>query len=134
MKVPSIADAVQRALLFFDGKRYGLCAWCVMPNHVHAMVQTFDRFSLETVVHSWKSFSAHKANRILQRTGRFWQPEYHDRYVRDARHFRAAVAYIENNPVKAGLTASPDTWPWSSALCPPGSAGVTPACPIAFDE
>jgi REP element-mobilizing transposase RayT len=52
---------------------------------------------------------------VLGRAGRFWQREPFDRYVRNKRHFRNALAYIEANPVKAGLCDKPEDWPWSSA-------------------
>ncbi len=45
----------------------------------------------------------------------FWMEEYFDRYIRNADHFRNAVNYIENNPVKAGLCSKPSDWPFSSA-------------------
>jgi REP element-mobilizing transposase RayT len=47
--------------------------------------------------------------------GRIWQREYWDRYMRNERHYWTTKAYIENNPVKAGLVKVPEEWPWSSA-------------------
>jgi hypothetical protein len=67
------------------------------------------------IVHSWKSFTAHECNKVLDRTGRFWEREPFDRYIRNQRHFRNARIYIENNPVKAGLCKEPTDWTWSSA-------------------
>ena len=141
LRDPRIAALVERALLHFDGQRYRLIAWCVMPNHVHALVETREEWPLASVVHSWKSFTAHRANLILKRSGDFWLREYFDRFIRDDRHFASAVRYIENNPVKAGLVARAEDWRWSSALWRgqgekgvrvpvwgfPGSAGVSPA-------
>jgi REP element-mobilizing transposase RayT len=99
-----------------------------MPNHVHALIETRDGFPLADVLHSWKSFTSKKANRLLGRTGEFWQREYLDRYVRDAGHYAAVIAYIEENPVKAGLAKLKTDWPWSSARFRAlGSAGVPPA-------
>ncbi|TXL73657.1 transposase [Vineibacter terrae] len=112
---PQIADITERALLHFDGERCRLIAWCVTPNYVHAMLETLAGYSLPAVVHSWKSFTATVANRLLARTGPFWAREFFDRYVRDDRHFTAARNYIEDNPVKAGLATRPGDWRWSSA-------------------
>ena len=67
------------------------------------------------IVHTWKSYTAHECNKILARSGEFWQKESFDRYIRDENHFASAVAYIENNPVKAGLCKRPQDWKWSSA-------------------
>jgi len=62
-----------------------------------------------------KSFTSHEANKILRQTGQFWMEDYFDRYVRDAKHFANAIAYIENNPVKAGLCEKASDWKFSSA-------------------
>ena len=115
LKDPRIADLVEGALLHFDDQRYRLLAWCVMPNHVHALTEMKDGFPLSEVLHSWKSYTANEANKILGRTGDLWQREYHDRYVRDENHYRNVVAYIENNPVKAGLVKTAKEWRYSSA-------------------
>jgi REP element-mobilizing transposase RayT len=62
-----------------------------------------------------KSYTSQQANRILGRQGPFWHPDYSDRYIRNQEHYQDEVAYIENNPMKAGLCARPEDWPWSSA-------------------
>ncbi len=103
---------------FFDGKRYDLVAYVVMPNHVHLMIKTHEGFPLSKVVHSWKSFTAHEINKHFKKSGRdaqVWQTEYFDRFIRDERHFDQAVDYIHENPVKAGLCRYAREWPWSSA-------------------
>jgi len=115
MAAPQIGRVVENALLYFDGVRYKMPARVVMPNHVHALLIPLEPFPLEDIIHSWKSFTAKEANRILKRTGRFWQAEYFDRYIRDGKHYLAAVDYIEQNPVKAGLCHTPEEWPFSSA-------------------
>jgi putative transposase len=127
LRHPKIARLVEGALFHFDPQRYLLLAWCVMPNHVHALIETKAGWPLDGLLHSWKSFTSHAANKILQRAGEFWQREYLDRYVRNAEHYENVVAYIEENPVKAGLVKLKTEWPWSSARFRPGSAGVPPA-------
>ena len=64
---------------------------------------------------SFKSYTAHEANRLIGRRGKFWLDDYFDRYIRNGEHYRKAVAYIENNPVKAKLCSKPEEWPFSSA-------------------
>lgn len=115
LKNPQVARMVEQALLHFDAQRYRLHAWVVMPNHVHFLFTPLPGNTLSNLMHSLKSWTAKEANRILQREGRFWMPEYFDRYVRDARHFTDVFAYIENNPVKAGLCRQPSDWPYNSA-------------------
>ncbi len=107
---------VQEALLKFDGERYRLLSWVIMPNHGHVILSPIVGFSVSEIMHSIKSYTAHEANKILDRTGQFWAKEYFDRYIRDQRHFANTIAYIENNPVKARLCKAPEQWPYSSAF------------------
>ncbi|MDP3046597.1 MAG: transposase [Chloroflexota bacterium] len=109
------AALVQDSLLHFDGQRYQLLAWCVMPNHVHVLVETREGYPLGEVVHSWKSFTAKQINQRLSRSGGMWAADYYDRYIRNDAHLQAAMDYIESNPVKAGLAKRPDEWRFSSA-------------------
>ena len=110
---PAIATLAVSALRHFDGERYGLAAWVVMPNHLHLLVDVWD-VPLSKLIGGWKSIIAHEANRILHRTGEFWQREYLDTVIRDETHRRTAVKYIENNPVKAGFVREGKEWNWSS--------------------
>ena len=110
-----IAGQVEDALLHFDGVRYRLLSWVIMPNHVHALIETTPSFPLEAVVHSWKSFTAKQVNKVLGRSGHVWEEDYFDRYIRDENHLSTVVDYIEQNPVKAGLVDTASDWRWSSA-------------------
>jgi putative DNA methylase len=115
LALPAVAQIVLQALQCFNGQRYQLHAWTVMPNHVHVLFTPNTGESLSQLLHSWKSFSANKANSVMGKTGSFWQREYFDRAVRNEEHFAAAIEYIHNNPVKAGLCQSPADWLFSSA-------------------
>jgi len=75
----------------------------------------FEEYELKDLVHSLKSYTAHEANKILRREGKFWVDDYFDRYIRNEKHFYKTIEYIENNPVKAGLCAKPSDWRFSSA-------------------
>lgn len=110
-----VAQLAQDTLLHFDGERYRLLAWVVMPNHLHVLAQFLADHPLSKVMHSWKSYIANQGNKLLGRSGRFWQREYFDRFIRNERHYRNAVQYVESNPVRAGLAARPEGWPYSSA-------------------
>ncbi|HKT48098.1 MAG TPA: transposase [Candidatus Acidoferrales bacterium] len=68
---PGIAKIVLESLKHFDGVRYRLFAWCVMPNHVHVLFQLFGEHDLANIVHTWKSFSVKAANVALGRSGEF---------------------------------------------------------------
>jgi putative DNA methylase len=115
LKHSSIAAMVQNSLLEFDGRRYRLFAWVVMPNHVHSLMTRFANYELKNIFHSLKSYTAHEANKMLHRTGQFWMEDYFDRYMRNREHFQKTVQYIENNPVRARLCEKPGDWPFSSA-------------------
>jgi REP element-mobilizing transposase RayT len=109
-----IAGIVQESLLYFDDQRYRLSAWVVMPNHAHLLLTPHASWSLSQIMKSLKSYTSHEANKILGRSGQFWMEDYFDRYIRDKKHFASAIAYIENNPVKARLCRRPEDWPFSS--------------------
>ncbi len=122
LKRDDCAAIVDRALHHFDGKRYRLHAWCVMPNHVHAVMKMFPGQRLASVLHSWKSFTAHEINKALGRHGAVWAREYFDHLVRDEAELERVVRYVLNNPVKAGLA----DWRWCGRDGPT-TAGGTPA-------
>jgi REP element-mobilizing transposase RayT len=115
LRNPTAAKIVQDALLYFDGARYRLHNWCVMPNHVHVLFSCMEGHALSGIVHSWKSFTAKAVNKAMSRSGQFWMEDYFDRYTRDAEHYARAMAYIDNNPVKAGLCKTPEEWPWCAS-------------------
>lgn len=97
LKDKRITQMVENALLYFDQQRYDLYEWRVMPNHVHLLCRIYSGWNLEKIIHSWKSFTAHRANQMLNRTGQFWMLDYFDRYIRDQYHFLKTVEYIRNN-------------------------------------
>ena len=106
MRDVRIASLVANALLFFDGERYEICAWCVMPKHVHVV---FDALvNLDSIVQSWKSYTSKEANRLLNRKGKFWHDDYFDRSIRSREEFDRTIQYVLNNPINAGLM----DWPW----------------------
>jgi REP element-mobilizing transposase RayT len=98
-----IADVVAEALRHFNLSKYRMYAWGVMPNHVHALFRILDGHALTEILHAWKSFSATRANRLLRRSGEFWQREYYDHLVRSEKEFYRIVNYIAENPNRAGL-------------------------------
>ena len=118
---------VADALRHFDNQRYSLFAWCVMPNHVHVLVRVFPGHTLAEVVHSWKSFSAKRANELLNHAGSFWQREYYDHLIQDESEFERAVRYVAENPEKAGLRNW--RWVWVGGRDAHPTAGGTPALP-----
>jgi len=152
LREPGIAQMVQNTLLFFDGKRYRMLAWMIMPNHVHVLFQPMPGWTVAKIVASWKKFTSRKicdyqkttsghanlqigeaTQYAIQENGdpgdepkgkpnSVWQREYWDRFIRDEQHLRQVISYIHQNPVKAGLVATAESWRWSSAY--PGNANL----------
>jgi putative transposase len=102
-----IAEVVANAIL--DSADYELHAWVVMPNHVHLLITP--QASLPRIMQLLKGSTAHEANRLLKRTGTFWQDESYDHLVRNGEELRKIERYIVNNPVKAGLVTAPEMYP-----------------------
>jgi REP element-mobilizing transposase RayT len=93
---------------------FDLHAYVVMANHVHLLATP--KVPPTKFLQSVKGYSAREANKLLGRTGEpFWQSESYDHWVRDGAEFQRVSAYIENNPVRAGLAAEPRAYRWSSA-------------------
>jgi len=147
-----IAALVAEDFHHFDGERYRLDAFCVMPNHAHTvlmplptteagkeaclnhkLVEDRDRnlgylmedehgqrqfvavtfHSLASIMHSIKRHTGYEANRLLGRSGAFWQAESYDHYSRDEEDWARSIRYTLNNPVNAGLVKEWQEWRWS---------------------
>jgi REP element-mobilizing transposase RayT len=115
LRQPELAAMVVEAIRYrHDLEHYQLHAYVVMANHVHLLITP--HVEVSRLMQSLKRFTAREGNRMLGLTGQpFWQDESYDRLVRDDTEFQRIVRYIEMNPVKAGLAANPEDFPWSSA-------------------
>jgi type I restriction enzyme R subunit len=103
LKDPANASIVAHALRHFDGQRYELASFVVMPNHVHVLFRPLEGHALPEIVKSWKGFTSREINKRAGKTGALWQDEYWDRLIRHERHFFKVAEYIRENPVKAKL-------------------------------
>jgi putative transposase len=111
-----LAHIVAEAILAgaIEKRFYELTAWAVMPNHVHILI--LPRVQPHLITRWVRGSTARAANLLLARTGEaFWQQESYDHWARNATDRDRIAAYIEHNPVAAGLAAQPESWPWSSA-------------------
>lgn len=114
---PEALSLVLAACRHFDGQRYRLWAATVMPDHVHLLITPQKQapqewYSLSSILHSLKSFTAKRINLLLNRQGSLWVEESFDRIMRSEGEFLESWHYIRNNPVKQELCASLDGWPW----------------------
>jgi putative transposase len=114
-----VAGALERSAAGL--RHFDLFAYAIMPNHVHVLLQPL--VAPSKLMQSLKGFTAHEANRLLNRRGEFWQCESYDRWVRNAREFDSIRRYIEHNPVSARLAARAEEFRWSSAGEGAGVAG-----------
>ena len=115
---PEIARMLVEAIHYRDGKVYDLDAFTVMSNHAHLVFRPLEReagiyYALQTIMHSLKRYTAVEANKVLGRKGAFWQHESYDHVVRDRQEWERIIAYVINNPVKAGLVEKWEDWPWT---------------------
>ena len=117
-----VASYVENSFKHFHGDRYLLVAWCIMPNHVHVLIEP--RSDLRTIVQGWKAYTARwilsqneRLDLQIPNLKHFWMRDYWDRYIRNLDHCQKVIAYIHQNPVKANLCRSPEEWSWSSAHC-----------------
>ncbi|MBI5034418.1 MAG: transposase [Chloroflexi bacterium] len=118
LKDERIAQLVCKTLHYLDNKKYLLDAFCVMPNHTHLVctplaIDEKNHHAISGIMHSIKVHVAIEANRILARDGDFWQHENYDHVVRDEPEYYRIIAYVLNNPVKAGIVERSEDWKWS---------------------
>ncbi len=103
LKRPEISQIVAESLLFFDGVRFELTDFAVMPNHVHVLAGLWGDTDILDQCYSWKKNSAMRINKALGRKGRFWHEESFDHLVRCEEQFHMLQDYVRSNPQKAGL-------------------------------
>ena len=119
LKEPAVAQIVVNSLHFLDGDKYALDCFSVMSNHAHVVFTPQEEdgmyVALPRIMHSLKGFTAVSANNVLGRTGAFWEHESYDHVARDEAELNRIRRYVLYNPVKAGLVAEPEDWPWSWA-------------------
>ncbi len=123
-----VASIVAGAIRYYDGSRYEVFAYTIMPNHVHLVCQLLPEsasvrylsvdqpsapYILTSILQGIKKYSAGHANKVLGRTGRFWQAESYDHLIRDGEELEKLLKYVVNNPVKAGLCVEWEAWPWT---------------------
>jgi putative transposase len=113
-----IAQIVVDSILYHDGNWFDVLAYCIMPNHGHVVLTPYESsdtadYSLARIMHNIKRNSANHANKVLGRTGSFWQHETYDHFARDNAELERMIKYVLYNPVKAGLTDDWSKWKWT---------------------
>jgi putative transposase len=103
LRQPELSRIVANSLHHFDGERYHLGDYVVMPNHVHLLVCLLGNTEVEAQCYSWKKFTATQINHALGQRDRFWHEESFDHLVRSPEQFERLRMYVAENPKKAGL-------------------------------
>ncbi len=97
-------EVVVASMQHGEVERYELHCFAIMPNHVHLLFTPSKGWTLETIVGSWKKYTARAINGMESRGGSFWAKSYFDRLIRDPGHLANVIRYIHRNPMKAGLS------------------------------
>jgi REP element-mobilizing transposase RayT len=119
---PKARTIVLNSLRHFHIRRYELFAACVVPDHLHVLLQPWPKANNETgtvvfwplseLMHSIKSFSAHRINELENKTGGVWEKERFDRYIRSDRDLQEKFHYILRNPWDSGVAKQNQDYPW----------------------
>jgi putative transposase len=121
LKDERVASQVAESLHYRHGKVYRLDAFTIMPNHVHTVIKPLPiggaegvtYHSLAAIMQSLKGYTAYEANKLLGREGEFWAHESYDHWIRDVDEWQRTLAYVLNNPVKAGYVKRWQDWKWN---------------------
>ena len=122
LKQNDVSQILIATMKAHDQKSYDLLAYCIMPNHVHVVLDlscqellanTSCYRDLYQITGSIKSYSAKRINTVLNRTGNLWQRESYDHFVRSPQELIRIIRYTILNPVNAGLTQEWTQWPYS---------------------
>ena len=100
----SIVDMMKEG----HGDKYNLHTYCIMPNHIHIIVEPLNFHELSKIMIFWRGYSGHKINKLLGRTGPVWARDYFNHIIRSQESYANQVMYVKNNPIAAGL----QNWPW----------------------
>lgn len=98
LKEKSVRRIVEEGFEYIDNNMVSVHAYVIMPNHVHAVLETLGETNIQQVIHTLKSYSALRINKCMHRDGCVWQREYYDRIIRNDTHYVNAINYINNNP------------------------------------
>jgi type I restriction enzyme R subunit len=103
LRRPELARIVADSLLHFDGLRYRMGDFVVMPNHVHLLAVFPSAKEMKDQCDLWLHYTAFRIHQAIGEKGKFWQQEPFDHLVRSPEQYEYLRRYISENPVKARL-------------------------------
>jgi len=89
-------------------------AYVLMPDHMHLVVTPRESSNVSQLMHGLKLHTAHEIGRLLGSKGGIWQARFYERALRTLKDMEEAIAYVHDNPIKAGVADSPQDYAWSS--------------------
>jgi putative transposase len=112
LKDKALSCIVYDRIMSESEEHYRLDCFTIMSNHVHVVLTPVSAFRLDQIMRRIKQPTSYSCNKLLQRKGAFWQEGSYDRIIRE-REWARIIWYVLNNPVKAGLAARWQDWPWT---------------------
>ena len=126
LRIHAVASILKEQIHKYDNLYYELISYCIMPNHVHLLLDTsfqqnnaMKGVPLNKILQLIKGASAFYSNKLLNRSGTFWMSESYDHFIRSDRELDNIHCYILDNPVKAGLVSKWEDWQWTYSKYPP---------------
>ncbi len=115
---PKTANIIMSAFKFYDNNLYNLHSYCIMPNHIHLLLEPKEDdnnsyYKISDIIKRIKAFTAKEINKLNNQKGTIWCKDYFDRYIRNEKDYGNTIMYIMNNPVKAGLVENYIDWEYS---------------------
>jgi REP element-mobilizing transposase RayT len=114
----NVAEIVVDSIHFYDEQNFELYAFSIMSNHVHLVIRHIkENYDVDLpvtgIMKLIKSYTGKECNKILKRSGQFWQSESYDRVIRDQEELEKVIQYTLNNPVNAKLVKNWREWPFT---------------------
>jgi putative transposase len=113
--IPDVSKKLAESLKFcLEKTNSDIIGYVFMPTHIHLLILIEGKL-LSSFIRDFKKFTAQQTLKHLQLDGKIWQDRFDRVGIWSINLLKIKLDYIHNNPVKAGLTDSPENWYWSSA-------------------
>lgn len=93
---------------------YKIFAYCLMPDHLHMIIQPVGEYDLSYIMKMIKGSFARKINKFRNSSGPIWQKRFYDEGIRNYAMLIQKIEYIHNNPVRKKIVTLAEDYPYSS--------------------
>lgn len=108
---------------YVSAGKFKIHDFVIMPNHIHLLITLDQNMSIEKAVQLIKGNFSYRVKKEVGYEREVWQRGFSEDQVMDRESFLKHKAYIDNNPVKAGLADAPGKWPYCSLFLRKTKAG-----------